>query len=172
MKPIFVSFASVLLLSLTTAPALAKDCTIGIYGIIHRVTFEPGNATPSAIRIAGEFVVPVPVSTCGYQAPQRGYLYFRIRPGMEQAMRAEWNRLKAVAGTGRVVGFADYWVPNASDPMGNPHTSLDVRVHSFNDHAPPGAYPLPNSRGVVERGDKADPAFSSIAQQLKTASSH
>ena len=172
MKPIFVSFASLLLLSLTTAPAHAKDCTIGIYAIVHRVTFEPDSTSPKVIRIAGEFVVPISTSTCGYQAPQRGYLYFRIRPGAERETRAEWNTLKTLAGTGRVVGFAYYWVPNPNDPEGNPHTSLEVKIHDSNDGASPSAYPLPNRRGVVERGDKADPRFSRIAQQLKTVSTH
>ena len=172
MKPIFISFASVLPLSLATAPALAKNCTIGIYGIIDRVTFGPSNTSPKLVRIAGVFVVPIPLSSCGYKTPQRGYLYFRTRPGMEQATREEWNALKAAAGTGRVVGFADYWVPNPKDSMGNPHTSLNVRVHSFNDGGPPRVYPLPYMGGVVDHGDKANPDFSKIAEELKTAAIH
>ena len=170
MKPIFISFASVLLLSLATAPAQAKDCTIGIYGVIHRVEFEPGGAQPLAVRITGEFVVPVPTSTCGYQAPREGYLYFRIRPGAERATLEDWNTLKAAAGTGRVVGFADYWEANPDDPQGNPHTSLEVTVHSVNESAPPDTYPTPNPKGVLDRPGATDPNFAKIAMELKLAS--
>jgi hypothetical protein len=172
MKPIFISFASLLLLLLTTAPAQAKNCTIGIYGVIHRVEFEPGGAQPLAVRITGQFVVPVPTSTCGYQAPQEGYLYFRIRPGAERATIEDWNRLKAAAGTGRIVGFADYWEANPDDPQGNPHTSLVVTVHSVNQSAPPATYPTPNRKGVVERADQTDPRFAKIAMELKLASAY
>lgn len=91
---------------------------------------------------------------------------------MDNATLEEWNTPKAVAGTGRVVGFADYWVPNPKDPMGNPHTSLKVRVHSFNDGVSPAVYPLSKPGGVVGRGDKTDPDFSKIAEELRTASIH
>ena len=41
MKPAFVSVAAALLLSLAPAAVFAKNVSIGIYGVIDRVTFEP-----------------------------------------------------------------------------------------------------------------------------------
>ena len=72
----------------------------------------------------------------------------------------EWNRhrerigtnSKSIAGTGQVVGFARYWVPNPGDPSGNPHHSLEVTVHADHDVASPDAYPLPNLKGIVKHG--------------------
>jgi hypothetical protein len=112
----------------------------------------------------------VPLSSGCYKTPQRGYLYFRIPSGMEEPTRRDWNELKAVAGTGEVVGFAQYWVPNPNDPYGNPHHSLEVRVHSDGEVTSPEDYPLPHSRRVVKRGDKSDPGFDRIAAQLQAAS--
>ena len=169
MKPAFVSVAAVLLLSLAPTAVFAKNVSIGIYGVIDRVTFEPDGTSPNLVRISGVFVVPVPVSSGQYKTPQRGYLYFRIRPGMEQATRNDWNGLKSVAGTGQVVGFAQYWVPNPDDPYGNPHYSLEVTVHPDNDAASADVYPLPNLKGIVQRADKGDPNFDKIAAQLQNA---
>src|SRR6266550_6236515 len=64
---------------------------------------------------------------------ERGYLYFKIAPGKEEITRKEWADLKAVAGTGQGIGFAQYWVPNANDPSGNPHNALEVHVHKSGD---------------------------------------
>ena len=167
MKPAFVSVAAVLLLSLTPTAVFAKNVSIGIYGVIDRVTFEPDGTSPNLVRISGLFVVPIPMSSGQYKTPQRGYLYFRIRPGMEQATRNDWNGLKSVAGTGQVVGFAQYWVPNPDDPYGNPHYSLEVTVHPDNDATSTDVYPLPNLKGIVQHGDKEDPDFDKIAAQLQ-----
>ena len=110
MKAAFASVAAVLLLSLAPAAVFAKNVSIGIYAVIDQVTFEPDGASPNLVRISGVFVVPIPMSSGDYRTPQRGYLYFRIRPAMEQASRRDWNQLKSIAGTGQVVGFAQYWV--------------------------------------------------------------
>jgi hypothetical protein len=169
MKPAFASVAAVLLLSLAPAAVFAKNVSIGIYAVIDQLTFEPDGASPNLVRISGVFVVPIPMSSGDYRTPQRGYLYFRIRQGMEQASRKDWNQLKSMAGTGQVVGFAQYWVPNPGDPIGNPHHSLEVTVHADQDAASPDAYPLPNLKGIVKHGDRGDPDFDEIAAQLQKA---
>ncbi len=170
MKPAaFLSLATILLFSLVPASAFAKNGNIGIYAVVDQVTFEPDGASPDRVRISGIFVVPVPLSSGAHRAPQRGYLYFRIPPEMELATRKDWNELKSVAGTGQVVGFAQYWVPNPADPYRNPHHSLEVTVHADNDPASPDAYPLPNVKGVVKHGDKDDPNFDKITAQLQNA---
>ncbi len=170
MKAALASVAAVLLLSLAPAAVFAKNVSIGIYAIIDQVTFEPDGASPNLVRISGVFVVPIPMSSGDYRTPQRGYLYFRIRAGMEQASRRDWNQLKSIAGTGQVVGFAQYWVPNPGDPSGNPHHSLEVTVHAERASASPDAYPLPNITGVVKHGDRGDPEFDKITAQLQKAS--
>lgn len=169
MKSAFVSVAGVLLLLLAPTAVFAKNVSIGIYAVVDQVTFEPDGASPNLVRISGVFVVPVPMSSGDYRTPQRGYLHFQSRPGMEQASRKDWSELKSIAGTGQVVGFAQYWVPNPGDPYGNPHHSLEVTVHAGNDAASPDSYPLPNLKGIVTHGDKGDPDFDKIAAQLQKA---
>jgi hypothetical protein len=59
------------------------------------------------------------MSSGSYRSPKRGHLYLRIVPGMEQATRRDWSELKTLAGSGKAVGFGQYWVPNPNDPRGN-----------------------------------------------------
>jgi hypothetical protein len=147
--------------------------TIGIYAIVDKVVFEPDEKSPERIRIWGVFVVPVPMSSGHYKEPQRGYLYFRIAPGMEQAPKREWGELKAVAGTGQGIGFTQYWVANPADPLGNPHHSLEVQVHLNGDEAEPDIYPMPHPRGIVRSADEVapeiDPDYESIMARLHKA---
>jgi hypothetical protein len=89
---------------------------------------------------------------------------------MEQATRKDWNELKTVAGTGRAVGFAQYWVPNPNDLHGNPHHSLKVRVHADGEVALPEAYPLPHPKGIVKAADHDDRNFENIVAELQKAS--
>jgi hypothetical protein len=90
--------ASTLVLLLQPISVIAKNASIGIYAIVDRVTFEPAAGPPDSVRISGVFVVPVPMSSGNYRSPQRGYLYFRIAPGTEQATRRDWSELKTLAG--------------------------------------------------------------------------
>jgi hypothetical protein len=168
-RAFLLAAASTLVLLLPPTSVIAKNATIGIYAIVDRVTFEPGAGPPNSVRICGVFVVPVPASSGNYRTPQRGYLYFRIAPGTEQATRRDWSELKTLAGSGKVAGFGQYWVPNPDDPQGNPHHSLEVAVHAEGDVASPDVYPLPRLEGVTEVkvGDKgSDPRSDEIAAQL------
>jgi hypothetical protein len=172
MKHAFLLVAASTLLLLLPPPesVIAKNASIGIYAIVDQVTFEPNDVSPHSVRISGIFVVPVPMSSGNYRSPQRGYLYFRIAPGREQATQRDWSELKTLAGSGKVVGFGQYWVPNADDPQGNPHHSLEVTVHAEGDLATPDIYPLPRLQGVAEvkAGDKdSDPHSDEIAAQLR-----
>jgi hypothetical protein len=170
MRPALILVVVVFLVSLTSTSVIAKNATIGIYAVIDAVTFEPDGPSPNFIRISGIFVVPVPISSGQYRSPQRGYLYFRIPPGMEQATRKDWNELKTLAGTGRAVGFGQYWVPIPNDPEGNGYQSLEVRVHTDGDAASPEVYPVPHPKGIVKAGDKEDFQFDNIVAQLQKAS--
>ena len=171
MKPAFLLVAaSTLLLLLPPKSVIAKNASIGIYAIVDQVTFEPETGPPHSVRISGIFVVPIPMSSGNYRSPQRGYLYFRIAPRTEQATRRDWSELKTLAGSGKVLGFGQYWVPNPDDPQGNPHHSLEVRVHAEGDLASPDVYPLPRLEGVTEVkvSDKdSDPHSDKIAAQLR-----
>ena len=137
----------VLLVPFLFSSVLAKNTTVGIYAIVSRVT----ESSPNSIKISGIFVVPVRMSSGDYQKPQSGYLYFTIEPGTEETVRRDWNELKAIAGTGNVVAFGQYWVPNPYDPQGNPHHSLEVTVHSDSEiGATPDVYPIPLAGGVMK----------------------
>ena len=169
--PFLVALLSLLLISPNSV--VAKCVDVGIYAIVDQVTFEPNDSSPNFVRISGVFVVPVRMSSCSYQRPQKGYLYFRIAPGTEQATRRDWSELRAVAGSGKVVAFGEYWVPNPDDPWGNPHHSLEVTVHAEGDSATPDVYPIP--QGVMKADDMVhganhDPRFDKIAAQLQAAS--
>ena len=179
MKPALLRVAvSVILLSASLSSVLAKGTTVGIYAIVSRVTFEPNESSPNCVRISGVFVVPDRMSSGRYQKPQRGYLYLKIAPGGEQATRQDWNALKAIAGSGSVVAFGDYWVPNPDDPQGNPHHSLEVTVHAEGESvATPDIYPIPRQGGVtrveaIVHNANCDPDADKIAEQLREASRH
>ena len=161
------------LLLISPNSIVAKGEGAGIYAIVDQVTFEPNDSSPNFVRISGVFVVPVRMSSGMYQRPQKGYLYFRIAPGTEQATQRDWSELRAVAGSGKVVAFGEYWVPNPDDPWGNPHHSLEVTVHEERDAATPEVYPI--SVGVMKAVDMVhsanhDPRFDKIAAELQAAS--
>lgn len=134
--------AAVLVLAFGAARPLLASSPFGIYAIVDKVVFEPSESAPERIQIWGVFVVPVPMSSSQHKASQRGYLYYRMAPGREETTKKEWSDLKTVAGTGQAIAFAQYWVPDPNDPNGNPHRSLEVRVHKSGDVALADVYPL------------------------------
>jgi hypothetical protein len=169
MRRVIVLIAAMVLLSLVSTAAIAKECTIGIYGVVDQVTFTPDSSSPKLVRISGVSVVPVPVSTGLYKAPQRGYLYFRIPRGREVEALNDWNELKSIVGTGQVVGFTNYWMRNPDGRGANSFRSLEVPVHSDGETVTPRAYPHSHSKGIVKAGGQDDPAFDKIAAQLEEA---
>ena len=180
-KPVLLfSAVSLILLSVSFNSVLAKCATLGIYAIVDQVTFEPNERSPEFIRISGLFVVPVRLSSGAYHQPKKGYLYFRIRPEREEAIRKDWAQLKHFAGTGEVVAFAEYWVPNPNDPQGNPHHSLEVTVHAEGESSPtPDIYPIPlpgviKAEAIVHNPKNAenDCNADKIVEQLQEAWRH
>jgi len=156
------------ILALSTTVVMAKRGSIGIYAIVDKVEFQPSEESPERILIRGVFVVPVPMSSGDYRPPARGYLYFSIPPAMAEVVKQEWRELKAFAGTGEGIGFAQYWEANSADSEPSSE-SLRVRVHRDGEAAVPDVYPQPNAKGIVEAGDKADPDFEKIVAQLRNA---
>jgi hypothetical protein len=147
--------------------SLAKRGNIGIYAIVDRIVFEPNDNSPERLQIWGVFVVPVRMSSGEYQAAQRGVLYFRVVPGMEEAARKEWAELKTMAGTGRAFGFTNYWMPDPTDSQRS--TSLEVHVYKNRDLGAPNSYPL--GIGILKTNDGTNPDFDRIVTQLKETTS-
>jgi hypothetical protein len=143
----------VTVLSLAVAAAtLDASTVVGIFAIVDRVEFEPDNVAPQRIRISGVFVVPVPVSSGLHKPPLRGTLCFTLPPGMVEAVLRDWFSLEASAGTGRVVGFGEYWVVTARNGWSTMNTSLSVDFESCQP------YPVPNGYGVVTAFDTMEDA--------------
>jgi len=142
MRTLRVVVLSAVVILLLFQISLAKNVNIGIYGIVDKVVLEPDENTPERVQIWGQFVVPIPISSGLYRAPQRGVLYFSVAPDKKEVVRKEWAELKRSAGSGQILGFTAYWVANPSDPQGNPHTSLVVHVHEKGLLGLPDPYPL------------------------------
>jgi hypothetical protein len=143
--------------------AFAKGGSIGIYAIVDEVALEPDEANPERIRIWGTFIVPVPRSSGAHQHPQRGYLYYSLPAGREDVVKREWLKLQSVTGTGKVVGFAAYWMLSPRTP--GAYTALDVRVRQDGDAAGPDVYP--STIGVLEQDDGKNPGFGRFIAELK-----
>jgi hypothetical protein len=93
-------------LGMLTAPAARASDPIGIYGFVDRVVFEPNDTAPERIQVWGGFALAKKaVNNSEYNDAERGYLYFKLRPGQEEVCKKEWADLKSVAGdeTNRVV---------------------------------------------------------------------
>lgn len=91
-------------LGLLTVNTQASD-GIGVYARIDKVVFEPNEASPERIQIWGSFVLATKEDRNNYDHAARGYLYYAIKPGQEDACRKEWADLKRSAGTDAVIGF-------------------------------------------------------------------
>jgi hypothetical protein len=132
-----------------------------------KVVFEPDGSSRERIQFCGLFVVPVPISSGLYKAPERGVLYFSVPPDRTKIARKEWVELKRLAGSGEVLGFTEYWVPRPSDPQGNPHTSVVVHVHKNGPLGSPDAYPLGIGVLRMDGGNSPEDYERQIITQLK-----
>jgi hypothetical protein len=167
MRKLGVMTLSAVAVFLLAQLSLAKNGNIGIYGIVDKVVLEPDENAAERIQIWGLFVVPVPISSGLYKAPQRGVLYFSIPSDRKELARKEWIELRKFAGSGQILGFTQYWVPNPSDPQGNPHTSLVIRVHENLPLASPDSYPLGIGVLRIDDGHKPEGYERQIITQLK-----
>jgi hypothetical protein len=156
-----------LALALASTPSLAST-TVAIYAIVDDIVFEPSDFEPERAWISGVFVVPQPMSSGLHQPPARGHLYFDLNTANPVGTRADWQALRAAAGTGHVVGFGQYWMLCSSSPtrtaLGRPfpgnvdaNCSFDTIVHTTDrTRAIPGRYPAPGEKGVVTVFDHDD----------------
>ena len=87
------------------APAARASDPTGIYGFVDRVVFEPSDAAPERIQVWGGFALAKRENRNDYHDAERGYLYFKLRPGEEAVCKKEWADLKSIAGTRQIVAF-------------------------------------------------------------------
>jgi hypothetical protein len=97
-------FCAVGLFALSVPVTRASDPT-GIYAFVDRVVFEPSDSEPERIQIWGGFALANRENRNDYHNAERGYLYFKLKPGEEAVSKKEWADLKSVAGTGQIVAF-------------------------------------------------------------------
>ena len=168
---------------LAGAAHLTASGPLGIYAIVDKVVFEPGETAPERIQVWGAFAY---VDALGGQGltvspAKRGYLYFRIDPSQADIIKKEWADLKAVAATGQAVGFGQWYYigrfgalqPDTRTNMppyilerapGNPQTDLRVRPEGEKP-ANPALYHT--NAGIVKLSDTGGHA--AIVKQLKDA---
>jgi hypothetical protein len=89
---------------LASAWQAAASDPVGIYAFVDKVVLEPSDGSPERIQVWGGFALAEGRGE-QYAAPQRGYMYFTLKPGEEETCRKEWNDLKSMAGTGQIVAF-------------------------------------------------------------------
>jgi hypothetical protein len=94
-----------LALPLLTSETEAYSDPTGIYARVDKVVFEPNATSPQRIQVWGAFSLANQDDRNSYEPPQRGYLYFTLKPGKEEICRKEWADFKAIAGSDQVVGF-------------------------------------------------------------------
>ena len=152
----FAALCVVFAVSLQTPHASGP---LGVYGIVDKVVFEPNEASPQRVQVWGVFMYAIDSASNNPALSQaaRGYLYYTLpTPGSQSdiAMK-EWNDLKAVAGTGQVVGFGSGWF-----------SSTETRVRPAGERpTAPSAYHL-NMR-IVKLTDSGTQA--AVVKQLKDA---
>ena len=127
----------------------------GVFAIIDKVTLEPGGDKPDRVQVSGLFAISRQDPGDHYEAPQRGYLYFKLGDKPDQA-RKEWNDLKALAGKHDIVAFGAKYQPKG-------------RVRKADERAEnPDVYQLSASGVVKVRSDSDFPAV----KALRDASGH
>jgi len=90
----------------------AASGSVGIYGIIEKVVFEPSAQAPERVQVFGAFAYADGrgASADGMSPVRRGYLYFRVAPdgARRDQIVTEWRDLAAAAGTGQAVAFGSW----------------------------------------------------------------
>jgi hypothetical protein len=169
-----------LALALASTPSFAST-RVAIYAIIDDIAFEPSDLEPDRVWISGVFVVPQAISSGLHQPPARGHLYFGLYAANPDATRADWEALRAAAGTGQVVGFGQYWMPCSSLPSqaalgrsfpgpADANCSFEATVETTDrTRAMTQPYPAPSEDGVVKVFDDSDdlcPRFGQPSVQI------
>ena len=121
-----VMWSGVLGVVAVAATSVRASDPVGVYTMVERVVFEPNDTAPTSVQIWGAFSVAIPRNqdmtqskppgsfgdaAVGdvYAAVQKGYLYYSCPAGKDAQCRNEWNDLKSIAGTHKVVGIGTRW---------------------------------------------------------------
>ena len=145
--------AGLLLACTVTNPASAPvSDRMGVYCIVDKVVLETA-AAPKAAQVHGVCAVADQESWY-FEAPARGYFYYRAPAGRESVALAEWNDLKSVAGTGQAVGF------------GRRYYSVGRIRPATETPARPDEYPI--HFGVVKFTGQAAPEVWEVVEKIKT----
>lgn len=133
------------------APARASD-PIGAYVLIDKVVLEPNEQAPTRIQVWGAFTFARPGKGDTYDAPVRGFVYYRIVGDKADLCRREWADMKRTAGTGNVLG------------MGSRYNRADLgTVRRASAKAEnPDLYPLGEGLTRVRRNTDYSPIFKLI----------
>ena len=102
-----------LMLMLSASVQVWGSGSVGIYGIVDKVVFEPNEQAPERVQVWGAFAYADGSGGAAdtMSAVRRGYLYFRVAPGgvsSRDQIVTEWRDLKTVAGTGQAVAFGSW----------------------------------------------------------------
>jgi len=108
--PLLLLFAGIFVLAGNSARA---SDPIGIFAKIDKVVLEPSDTAPERIQLWGAFCLADDKDRDRYRAPEKGYLYYKLPAEKSDAARKEWNDLKAIAGSGDVIGFGSRYSPKA-----------------------------------------------------------
>jgi hypothetical protein len=139
LRPIlFAAIVACSALPLTTFKTEASDWT-GIYARVDKVVFEPNAAAPERIQIWGAFAVANKDNRDTYEPAAKGYLYYSLKPGSEDTCKKEWADIKAVAGSGQIIGFSGRRqttrLRKATDKPGDPDVyPLDHGITKVSDN--------------------------------------
>jgi hypothetical protein len=98
------SIGAVFVASLLCATQAHASDPMAVYARVDKVVLEPNTDSPRMIQVWGVFAMAKPDDRNDYLAPVRGYLYLSLA-GDGRIVRAEWEDLKQVAGTGQIVAF-------------------------------------------------------------------
>jgi hypothetical protein len=151
---------------------------VAVYAIVDEIELEPSSFEPERVWISGVFVVPTPISSGLHEAPKRGHLYLSLDPSQAASTRADWEALRASAGTGRVVGFGEYWMrcslvrsaPQLPQNAEDANCSAEITViETDRTRATAEPYPKPSDEGVVtvfDTGDDTCPRFGRPSVQI------
>jgi len=102
-----VGFAAVLAaIALSLGTAHASDW-VAVYALVDKVVLEPDADKPEQIQIWGVFATAKLNDRNLYEAPRRGYLYFKMPQEKKDLARNEWSDFKEIAGKRKVVGFGN-----------------------------------------------------------------
>jgi hypothetical protein len=109
-------------------PTLPSD-PVGVYALLDQVVLKPDDQQPTTLELHGAFALAEGRHGDYYRSPRAGVVRFAV--GKEPAEAAQqWRDLRALAGTGKVVGFSSRYaqadaqdrlaVAPATGPAGKP----------------------------------------------------